>query len=127
MAELETDRQLLRDYAERGSESAFQELVSRHLDLVFATALRGLNDAGAAQEISQNVFIRLSRKAAWLTAETCLTGWLHKTTLFEVRHWWRGELRRRRREEAAIELGTAMNNEESLLKSMSGDLDDGLL
>jgi hypothetical protein len=41
MAELETDRQLLRDYAERGSESAFQELVNRHLDLVFATEFRG--------------------------------------------------------------------------------------
>jgi RNA polymerase sigma factor (sigma-70 family) len=127
MAELKTDRELLREYAENGSESAFQALVERHLDLVFATALRGLNDSGTAQEIAQNVFITLARKAAWLTGETSLAGWLHKTALLEVRCWWRGELRRQRREQAAVELGTVMKDEDSLLKALAGELDEGLL
>src|SRR5882762_6260359 len=127
MAELKTDRELLREYAHCGSESAFQALVQRHLDLVFATVLRGVSDTGAAQEITQNVFIALARKAAWLQGEVSLAGWLHKTALLEVRSWWRGESRRRRREQTAVELGTTMKDEDSLLKALTGELDDGLL
>src|SRR6516165_6640446 len=102
MAELKPDRELLREYVEEGSEPAFQTLVERHLDLVFATALRGLNDAEAAREITQNVFVAVARKGAWLRAEFSVAGWLHRTALLEVRQWWRGELRRQRREQAAI-------------------------
>src|SRR5207247_543321 len=123
MAVSKTDRELVRDYTEQGSEGAFRALVERHVDLVFATALRGLNEPGAAEEITQNVFIALARKAAWLRGQTSLAGWLHKSTLLEVRHWWRGELRRQRRERAAVELGTTMKDDESLLKSMAGLLD----
>jgi RNA polymerase sigma factor (sigma-70 family) len=127
MAELKTDRELLREYSEQGVESAFRSLVERHLDLVFATASRGLGDAGVAQEITQNVFITLSRKAAWLRGETSIAAWLHKAALLEVRRWWRGELRRRRREQMAVELGTIMKDENSLLQSLTGELDEGLL
>jgi DNA-directed RNA polymerase specialized sigma24 family protein len=112
MAEPKTDRELLREYSEHGSESAFQALVERHLDVVFATALRGLSDTRAAQEITQNVFITLARKAAWLGGETSVVGWLHKTAPFEVRCWWRSELRRQRREQTAVERGTIMKEEE---------------
>src|SRR2546427_211955 len=122
MAELKTDRDLLREYAERGCERAFQALVERHVDLVFATALRGLKDTGAAQEITQNVFIMLARKAAWLRGEISVAGWLHKSALFEIRRWWRGELRRQRREQAAVELGTIMKDEDHLLKALMGEL-----
>src|SRR6266446_3194589 len=127
MAELKTDRELLIEYAQHGSESAFQALVERHLDVVFATALRGLSDTGTAQEITQNVFIMLARKARWLQSQTSLVGWLHKAALFEVRCWWRGELRRRRREQTAVEYGTIMKEEDSLLKTLAGEVDEGLL
>jgi RNA polymerase sigma factor (sigma-70 family) len=127
MNEARTDRDLLRDYVERGSESAFQALVGRHVNLVFATALRGVNNTPAAQEVTQNVFIALARKARWLRQEATLAGWLHKTARFEVHSWWRGELRRRRREQTAVELHTTMKDDDSLLKSLAGALDDGLL
>jgi len=64
-----TDQELLREFVESGSEGAFQCLVDRHINLVFATALRRLRDAGTAQEITQNVFVALARKAAWLRGE----------------------------------------------------------
>ena len=122
-----TDWDLLRDFVEGGSESAFQSLVQRHLDLVFATALRRLGDAAAAQEVTQDVFITLARKAAWLRRETTLVGWLHKTALFQARQWWRSELRRQRREQTAVELGTTMKDDASLLKTLAGVLDEGLM
>jgi len=128
-----TDQELLREFVESGSEGAFQCLVDRHINLVFATALRRLRDAGTAQEITQNVFVALARKAAWLRGELGLAGWLHKTALLEARQWWRGELRRKSREETAAALGTTMKADDRLgrdaspYQSLTGVLDDGLL
>jgi len=127
MNESMTDQELLRQYAEKSSESAFRSLVGRHMNLVFSTALRGLNDAAVAAEITQNVFITLARKSHWLCGETTIAPWLHKATLLEIRQWWRGEFRRQRREQTAVELNTVMKDDDSLLKALEGELDDGLL
>jgi len=50
-----TDSQtLLAEYAENGSEVAFRELVSRYLDLVYATAMRVVGgDAAMAEDVAQ--------------------------------------------------------------------------
>ena len=122
-----TDQQLLNEYARQGSEHAFETLVQRHVHLVFATAARHLGGAGPAEEVTQNVFIALARKATQLRDHVALAGWLHQATLQEARRWWRGELRRQRREHTAAELGTTMNEAPSLLATLTGLLDEGLL
>ncbi len=51
------DLPLLRDYAERGSERVFAELVGRHMPQVYATALRRVNgDRALAADVTQTVF-----------------------------------------------------------------------
>jgi hypothetical protein len=40
----QTDQQLLRDYAGSHSETAFAELVRRHIDLVYSASLRMVCD-----------------------------------------------------------------------------------
>jgi hypothetical protein len=49
------DRQLMRQYAETGSEEAFGEVVSRHVDLVysvaFAPAKRHRSEAGRRHRV----------------------------------------------------------------------------
>ena len=79
----ETDAELLRRYADGGSEAAFAELVRRHLNLVYFAALRQVGgDAHRAEEVAQSVFTDLARKARTLTAHATLTGWLHTSTRF---------------------------------------------
>jgi len=39
-----TDQQLLRDYTERRSEAAFAELARWHVDFVYSSALRTVDD-----------------------------------------------------------------------------------
>ena len=47
------DWELLQEYAQRGSEGSFRELVNRHLGLVYSAALRQVNDPALAEEICQ--------------------------------------------------------------------------
>ena len=95
------DRDLVRSYASEGSETAFRALVGRHVGLVFATALRQVGDTGLAEEITQNVFVHLARKAPSLAGHETIAGWLHRSAILESKARFRSEVRRRRREEVA--------------------------
>ena len=112
MNERRQDFELLQRFTRQGEESAFADVVRRHLDLVFGTALRKIEDPGAAQEVAQNVFAVLARKAWRFAPDDSLPAWLHKTALLESKSWLRGEFRRRRREQTAAELGTTMTTPE---------------
>ena len=96
------DAQLLRSYAADRSEAAFAELVRRHLNFVYAAALRQANgDAHLAQDATQLVFTDLARKAATLAGRPVLSGWLFTSTRFAVSKLVRGERRRQVREQEA--------------------------
>jgi RNA polymerase sigma factor (sigma-70 family) len=129
MNEARTDVELLQAFARRGDQPAFAAVVRRYVDLVYATALRKVGDAGAAEEITQNVFAALARKAWQFAADDSLPAWLHRAALLESKAWLRGELRRRRREEVAAELSTTMNRSEdsTVLSELLPLLDDALM
>lgn len=120
-----TDRELLRAFAANGEEAAFRELMGRYSDLVFGTAQRVVRERTVAEEVTQNVFVALARKAAFLPADTCLGAWLHKSAVLEAKNWVRGEVRRKRREE--LSGGLIMNEHESILQSLTMVLDEALL
>ena len=66
---------LLCDYAERGDEDAFRELVNRYIDLVYSTAVRRVGgDADLARDVVQVVFTELAHKAPSLRRVELLTG-----------------------------------------------------
>ena len=97
------DAQLLRCYVEEGSESAFGELVSRHIDLVYSAALRLVGgDAHLAQDVTQSVFADLARKARSLSNRQVLTGWLYQATRYAAAKAVRTERRRAIREKESV-------------------------
>ncbi len=99
--------QLLLEYAQRGSESAFRTLVTRYLDLVYSVALRRAGgDVHLAQDIAQSVFTDLARKARALPPDMRLGGWLHRHTCFVASTLLRSERRRRERERQAAEMNS---------------------
>src|SRR5881396_3254521 len=64
---MDTDNQLLENYAGKGSESAFRKLVERHINLVYSAALRETKgDVSLAEDITQAVFAELARRATQL-------------------------------------------------------------
>jgi DNA-directed RNA polymerase specialized sigma24 family protein len=96
------DRELLREYVERHSDKAFAELVKRHVDLVYATALRHIGESHAAQDVAQSGFILLARKAKFIREGNALPGWLYRATCLSAASTRRTEQRRLRREEEAM-------------------------
>src|SRR6185295_4362670 len=106
------DMDLLRQYADYDSESAFAELVRRHINLVYSVACRYVGNSHDAQEITQVVFIILARKAARMRAGTILTGWLYETTRFTATKFLRTKFRRERREQEA-HMQSSLNDSET--------------
>ena len=100
--QMEEDRELLRRYAVDGSESAFAELVERHVKLVYSAALRQVEgDAHLAQDVTQSIFLDLARKSARLTRHNSLAGWLYTSVRFAAATARRTVRRRRERERQA--------------------------
>jgi len=96
------DMELLREYAGSQSETAFETLVSRHLNLVYSSALRQVGDAHLAEDIAQAVFIILARKAKSLGRRTLLSGWLYRATRYACADALKTERRRQNREQEAF-------------------------
>jgi RNA polymerase sigma factor (sigma-70 family) len=97
------DSELLTRYTTERDDSAFAELVHRHLGHVYSTALRLVGgDAHLAEDVAQTVFTELARKAAALCDRPVLSGWLHTTARFSASKVVRAEQRRRQRHQSTL-------------------------
>ena len=95
-----TDNELLRKYTQAGSEAAFKELVQRHVNMVYATALRETDaNPHLAEDLAQSVFVELARKAKSLEQHPALAGWLYTCVRLTAANARRAEDRRQRRQQ----------------------------
>jgi RNA polymerase sigma factor (sigma-70 family) len=119
--------QLLDEFVRSGSDIAFRELVSRYVDLVYSTAFRLLDgNAHQAQDVAQEVFVDLARKAASLSNDVQLGGWLHRHTCFVASHSMRSERRRQSRERQAVEMNALNENSGVDFRHVAAVLDEAV-
>lgn len=78
IAALDPTRALAR--AAAGDEAAFATLVRRHQGMVFGLAWNALGEAALAEEVAQEVFLRLYRRLATIDSEEHLVRWLRRVT-----------------------------------------------
>lgn len=122
-----TDQQLLQDYTGRRSETAFAELVRRHVDFVFSAALRMVRDAHLAQDVTQAVFVALAQNAPRLLGRLALSGWLHLTARNLAAKTVRSEVRRRAREQEAAAMNELLSAEpDAVWEHIAPELDAAL-
>ena len=96
------DATLLQHFSSDRSEEAFAALVRRHLNLVYSAALRSTGgDRQLAEDVSQQVFVLLARRAATLARHPALAGWLYTTTHYTAAKLVRSARRRQAREREA--------------------------
>ena len=61
-----------------GDERAFQELVDRYKDLVFALIARAIQDRSRAEDLAQDVFLRIHRGLPYFRGEARLSTWIYR-------------------------------------------------
>jgi len=109
-----SDADLLNAFSQGRSESAFDALVRRHLDLVHSAAFRLTGDAHLAHDVAQAVFVALAQHAAEVAGKVSrgnpLSAWLHVATRNLAAKLIRTESRRRARERESV----AMNDQPPL-------------
>src|SRR5437773_3114823 len=120
------DSELLREFAERGSDAAFTTLVQRYADLVYSTAFRQLRDPHLAQEVAQTVFCLLVRKARSLSKRSALVGWLYRATCIAAADALRTERRRREREQKAAQMDIQATVTDIAWEQLSPLLDEAI-
>ncbi|MBS0662348.1 MAG: TonB family protein [Verrucomicrobia bacterium] len=109
----ETDTHLLHRFAANRAPEAFAEIVRRHIGLVYGVALRRLNgDTHSAEDITQQVFSDLARKARIVAAESELAGWLFTSSRYAAAKFVRTEQRRREREQEASRMTALQDSPE---------------
>ncbi len=70
-----TDEVLLNRYTKTGDPAAFRELVDRYSGMVYHIGLRVTGDQHVAEDVCQECFLELARKAR--TVRENVAGWLH--------------------------------------------------
>lgn len=101
------DSELIARFTARGDDTAFTEIVRRHLPLVLAVTRRRLGGSGLAEDAAQQVFIALFRRLKQHREIPCLAAWLQKAAVYEAANLARKEDRHRRRMSQAQDLQDA--------------------
>ena len=78
-------------------DKAFAALVESLDRLVYSSALRRTGSPQLAEEVAQDVFAIMARKADSLQRHPCLAAWALKTTKLQCRNAMRSERRRQRK------------------------------
>ena len=99
MASGDSDSELLRRYASRREADAFAELVRRYGGFVFSVARRVTGDSHDAEDVTQQCFLELARRARTISGS--LSGWLHRAAFTRSLNARRDKLTRRAREAVA--------------------------
>ena len=81
-----------------GAEEAYEELIARFQQPVYALALRLLNDRGEACDVVQEVFLKVFRSVNSFRGQSSLKTWVYRITVNEAHNARRWFFRHRSRE-----------------------------
>jgi RNA polymerase sigma factor (sigma-70 family) len=123
---MDTDLTILQRYCQTGDPEVFSQLVERHAAMVYAVALRVTRNAADADDVTQDCFLELTRKA--IKVRTSLTAWLHLTATHRARDLKRSSTGRfRAAQHAGQQAGTVtVDLESAVWKDIAPVLDEVL-
>ena len=114
-------------FAESRDERTFRRLMKAYGGLVYGIALRKTGSPQMAEEITQNVFLIVARKARPLSKRQGFVAWLHRTTAYEAANFLRTETHRKQTmKRYALELETETAEQRWLAESLRQAVDDAI-
>ncbi len=94
----EQDDFALANALREGSEEAYETLLSRFQQPVYALALRLSNDQSDASDVVQEVFLKVFRNIGSFRGQSSLKTWIYRITVNEAHNARRWFFRHRKRE-----------------------------
>jgi len=74
----QNDKKLINLYIEENDECAFDELVNRYIDRIYALCFRITKNKEITEDVVQEIFITLSQKLHTFRAESSFSTWLYR-------------------------------------------------
>src|SRR5689334_23208114 len=65
----------------QGDEAAFRELVDQYKGLVFALIARSMSNRGRAEDLAQEVFLKVYRGLPYFRGESKLSTWIYRIVI----------------------------------------------
>ncbi|UUZ90390.1 sigma-70 family RNA polymerase sigma factor [Paenibacillus sp. P25] len=88
-----TDEQLV-DLIRQGDEAAYRVLVERHQNYVYTLVYRLIEHRETAEDLTQDVFLKLYRSLSLFRGDSKFTTWLYRLTVNLVTDYRRAERRK---------------------------------
>src|SRR5688572_32377901 len=102
------DRQLIRRL-QTGDEEAVRELADRYSHRIFQMALRHMKNREDAEEVTQDVLMKVYRKIDRFRGDAALSSWIYRITFNTAMSRLRTHRAQRRSEEHTSELQSQSN------------------
>jgi RNA polymerase sigma factor (sigma-70 family) len=99
--------QALLTRARHGDAEAFGTLLAEHYDLIFRAAFRWCGHRADAEDIAQDVCVKLGSAIAGFDGRSAFSSWVYRITLNAVRDFQRAGRRRGRHADALAEISPA--------------------
>lgn len=97
-----------------GDEEAFAELLGRYYDTIYATAWRWCGDQSNAQDITQNVCMKLARTIGQYQAKANFTTWLYRLTINCAKDFYKSPTQHNQREDGSMLLDDLTSGQPSI-------------
>jgi len=65
----------------QGDETAFRELVDQYKGIVFALIARSVSDRARAEDVAQDVFLKIHKGLPYFRGESKLSTWIYRITI----------------------------------------------
>lgn len=114
----ESDDLRLVEALRTGAAQAYEELLTRFQQPVYALALRLLNDPSEASDVVQEVFLKVFRNVGTFRGQSSLKTWIYRITVNEAHNARRWFFRHRRRE---VELDSEPEDSRNLKEIIPDD------
>src|SRR6188508_863817 len=76
-----TPEHLLVERCRQGDETAFRELVDQYKGLVFALIARSISNRGRAEDLAQDVFLKVHRGLPYFRGDAKLSTWIYRIVI----------------------------------------------
>ncbi len=114
---------LLVDRFKNGDQSAFDEMVTRYWDRIYAMVNQLLRNQQDAEEVTQDAFIRAHRGLVNFRGDSAFSTWLYQiaTNLARNRYWY--WWRRKRDKSVSFDAPISADNETTLAEIIPAELE----